>query len=107
MNQDALLSIRTRLTALRYRTIGIILGAGTALALATGLALALVWVCCEALFFFVPAWRTALGVLVLVGSGATVALFLKRALPLALSQHRFALFVDTKYSSLSCVIAPV
>ena len=100
MNQDALLSIRTRLTALRYRTIGIILGAGTALALATGLALALVWVCCEALFFFVPAWRTALGVLVLVGSGATVALFLKRALPLALSQHRFALFVEKRYPRL-------
>ena len=97
---DALQSILSRLTALRHRALGLTLGAGAVLALATGLVLALLWIACEALLFLAPAWRTALGALVLLGSAAAVALFLRHTLPIVLSQHRFALFVEKRYPQL-------
>ena len=93
---DSLQTILARLTALRRLALGLTLGSGAVLALAVGLLLALIWVCCEALFFLEPAWRTALGASVPIGTGAALALFLKRCLPVALSQHRFALFVENR-----------
>ena len=97
---DSLQSILARLTALRHRALGLTLGAGAVLALATGLGLALLWVACEALLFLSPAWRLTGGVFVLFAAGTVSALFLRRTLPVVLSQHRFALFVEKRYPQL-------
>ena len=97
---DPLQTILARLTALRRRALIETLGAAAVLALSVGLTLALVWVACEALLFLSPVWRTALGILVLLGAGAVLAFFLKRQLPVLLAQHRFALFVETRYPQL-------
>ena len=97
---DSLQTILARLTALRHLALGLILGSGVVLALAIALLLALLWVSCEALFFLEPTWRTALGASIFIGAGTALALFLKRHLPVALSQHRFALFVENRYPQL-------
>jgi len=70
------------------------------LALAAGLAFALLWVLLEALFYLSPPWRTGLGLLALVGTGGVLAFALRRHLPVVLSQHRFALFVERRCPSL-------
>ena len=84
------------LTALHRRALVLALGSGVALCLAAGLGLALLWVLLEALFFLSPPWRTGLGILALLGSGGALAFALRRHLPILLSQHRFALFVERR-----------
>ena len=56
----------------------------------------LLWVLLEALFFLSPPWRTGLGILALLATGGVLAFALKRHLPVLLSQHRFALFVERR-----------
>ena len=84
------------LTALRRRAFVLALGSGVALCLAAGLGLGLLWVLLEALFFLSPPWRTGLGALALLATGGVLAFALRRHLPVLLSQHRFALFVERR-----------
>ena len=56
----------------------------------------LLWVLLEALLFLSPPWRTGLGILALLATGGVLALALRRHLPVLLSQHRFALFVERR-----------
>ena len=90
MNSDLL----DPLAALRRRALALALGSGVALALAAGLGLGLLWVLLEALFFLSPPWRVGLGLLALLSTGGVLAFDLKRRLPVLLSLHRFALFVE-------------
>ena len=89
-------SLPSLLAHLRRRAVLLTACAALALALAVGLGLALLWVLLEALFFLAPPWRTGLGVLALVGTGSALAFFLRRHLPVLLSPHRFALFVERR-----------
>ena len=89
-------SLPSLLAHLRRRAVLLTACAALALALAAGLGLALLWVMLEALFFLAPPWRTGLGVLALVGTGSALAFFLRRHLPVLLSPHRFALFVERR-----------
>ncbi len=84
------------LTALRRRAFVLTLGSGAVLGLAAGLSLGLLWVLLEALLFLSPPWRTGLGILALLATGGVLAFALKRHLPVVLSQHRFALFVERR-----------
>ena len=94
MDHTSLSSLLAHLHTLRRRAVLLTGCAALALALATGLGLALLWVLLEALFFLAPPWRTGLGILALVGTGSALAFFLRRHLPMLLSPHRFALFVE-------------
>ena len=96
MDRHPLLSIHARLAALRRRALALHLVAGLALALAAGSVSVLVWVVLESLVFLSPPWRTVLGIIALFGSCAIVALFLRRHLPILLSHHRFALFLERR-----------
>ena len=96
MDQNQLQSILAHLTALRHRALFLSLCAGLVLALAVGVALSLLWVLLEALLFLSPAWRTSLGALGLLSAGSVLAFFLKKHLPIYLSQHRFALFIENR-----------
>ena len=96
MDHSSLSPLLAHLAALRRRALGLTLCSTLALALAAGLVFALLWVLLEALFFLSPPWRTGLGILALLGTGGALAFALKRHLPVLLSQHRFALFVERR-----------
>ena len=96
MDRHPLQSIRARLAALRRRALVLTLAAGLTLALAAGAILVLAWVGIEALIFLSPPWRTGLGLMALMGSGAILALFLHRHLPALISPPRFALFIERR-----------
>ena len=96
MDRYPLQSIRARLAALRRRALALTLAAALALALAAGIILALFWVGLEALIFLPPLWRTSLGFVALVSSGAILALFLNRHLPALLSPRRFTLLIESR-----------
>ena len=96
MDHSSLLPLLTHLAALRRHALGLTLCSTLALALAAGLVFALLWVLLEALFFLSPPWRTGLGILALLGTGGVLAFALRRHLPVLLSQHRFALFVERR-----------
>ena len=96
MNSTSLSSLLAHLHTLRRRAVLLTACAALALALAAALGLALLWVLLEALFFLAPPWRTGLGVLALVGTGSALAFFLRQHLPMLLSPHRFALFVERR-----------
>ena len=96
MDHSSLSPLLTHLAALRRRALGLTLCSALALALAAGLMFVLLWILFEALFFLSPPWRTGLGVLALLGTGGVLAFALKRHLPVLLSQHRFALFVERR-----------
>ena len=89
-------SLPSLLAHLRRRAGLLTACAALVLALAAGVGLALLWVLLEALFFLSPPWRTGLGVLIVVGAFSALALFLRRHLPVLLSPHRFALFVERR-----------
>ena len=76
--------------------LGLTIFSALALGLAAGLLSVLLWVLLEALFFLSPPWRTGLGILALLATGGALAFALKRHLPVLLSQHRFALFVERR-----------
>ena len=96
MDHPSLPSLRASLASLRRRAVLLSACAALVLALAVGLGLALLWVLLEALFFLSPPWRTGVGVLALVGTGSALAFFLRQYLPVLLSPHRFALFVERR-----------
>ena len=96
MNSNPLRPLLAPLAALRRRALALALGSGIALALAAGLGLGLLWVLLEALFFLSPPWRVGLGLLALLSTGVLLAVDLKRRLPVLLSLHRFALFVERR-----------
>ena len=96
MDHSPLPPLLAHLAALRRHALGLTLCSALALCLAAGLGLGLLWVLLEALFFLSPPWRTGLGVLALLGSGGALAFALRRHLPVLLSQHRFALFVERR-----------
>ena len=96
MDHSSLPPLLTPLAALRRRALGLTICSALALGLAAGLVSVLLWVLLEALFFFSPPWRTGLGILALLGSGGALAFALRRYLPVILSQHRFALFVERR-----------
>ena len=96
MDHSSLSPLLAPLAALRRRALGLTLCSTLALALAAGLVFALLWVLLEALFFLSPPWRTSLGILALLGTGGALAFALRRHLPVLLSQHRFALFVERR-----------
>ena len=96
MDHSSLSPLLALLAALRRRALGLTLCSTLALALAAGLVFALLWVLLEALFFFSPPWRTGLGILALLATGGALAFALRRHLPVILSQHRFALFVERR-----------
>ena len=100
MDHSSLSPLLAHLAALRRRALGLTLCSTLALALAAGLVFALLWVLLEALFFLSPPWRTGLGILALLGTGGALAFALRRHLPVLLSQHRFALFVERRCSPL-------
>ena len=96
MDHSALSPLLTHLAALRRRALGLTIFSALALGLAAGLMSVLLWVLLEALFFLSPPWRTGLGILALLSTGGVLAFALKRHLPVLLSQHRFALFVERR-----------
>lgn len=96
MNPTPLRPLLAPLAALRRRALALALGSGVALALAAGLGLGLLWVLLEALFFLSPPWRVGVGLLALLSTGGVLAVALKRHLPVVLSWHRFALFVERR-----------
>ena len=96
MDHSALSPLLTHLAALRRRALGLTIFSALALGLAAGLAFALLWVLLEALFFLSPPWRTGLGILALLATGGALAFALKQHLPVLLSPHRFALFVERR-----------
>ena len=96
MDQSSLSPLLTHLAALRRRALGLTIFSALALGLAAGLMSVLLWVLLEALFFLSPPWRTGLGILALLATGGVLAFALKRHLPVLLSQHRFALFVERR-----------
>ena len=96
MDHSSLSPLLTHLAALRRRALGLTIFSALALGLAAGLMSVLLWVLLEALFFFSPPWRTGLGILALLATGGVLAFALKRHLPVLLSQHRFALFVERR-----------
>ncbi len=96
MDHSSLSPLRVRLATLRRRALVLALGSGVALCLAAGLGLALLWVLLEALFFLSPPWRTGWGVLALLGTGGVLAFALRQHMPVLLSRHRFALFVERR-----------
>lgn len=100
MDHSSLSPLLAHLAALRRRALGLILCSTLTLALAAGLAFALLWVLLEALLFLSPPWRTGLGILAFLATGGALAFALKRHLPVLLSQHRFALFVERRCPSL-------
>ena len=96
MDHSALSPLLTHLAALRRRALGLTIFSALALGLAAGLMSVLLWVLLEALFFLSPPWRTGLGILAFLATGGVLAFALKRHLPVLLSQHRFALFVERR-----------
>ena len=96
MDHSSLSPLLTHLAALRRRALGLTICSALALGLAAGLMSVLLWVLLEALFFLSPPWRTGLGILALLATGGVLAFALKRHLPVLLSQHRFALFVERR-----------
>ena len=96
MDHSSLSPLLTHLAALRRRALGLTLCSTLVLALAAGLVFALLWILLEALFFLSPPWRTGLGILALLATGGALAFALRRHLPVFLSQHRFALFVERR-----------
>ena len=96
MDHSSLSPLLTHLAALRRRALGLTICSALALALAAGLVSVLLWILLEALFFLSPTWRTGLGILALLATGGALAFALKRHLPVILSQHRFALFVEKR-----------
>ena len=96
MDHSSLSPLLTHLAALRRRALGLTIFSALALGLAAGLMSILLWVLLEALFFLSPPWRTGLGILALLATGGVLAFALKRHLPVLLSQHRFALFVERR-----------
>ncbi|MCY3791573.1 MAG: hypothetical protein OXH63_22590 [Gemmatimonadetes bacterium] len=96
MDHSSLSPLLAHLAALRRRALGLTIFSALALGLAAGLMSVLLWVLLEALFFFSPPWRTGLGILALLATGGILAFALKRHLPVLLSQHRFALFVERR-----------
>ena len=96
MDHSSLSPLLTHLAALRRRALGLTMFSALALGLAAGLMSVLLWVLLEALFFLSPLWRTGLGILALLATGGVLAFALKRHLPVLLSQHRFALFVERR-----------
>ena len=96
MDHSSLPPLLTHLAALRRRALGLTIFSALALGLAAGLMSVLLWVLLEALFFLSPPWRTGLGILALLATGGVLAFALKRHLPVLLSQHRFALFVERR-----------
>ena len=100
MDHSSLSPLLAHLAALRRRALGLTLCSALALALAAGSVFALLWVLLEALFFLSPPWRTGLGILALLATGGVLAFALRQHLPVLLSQHRFALFVERRCSPL-------
>ena len=100
MDHSSLPPFLTHLAALRRRALGLTIFSALALGLAAGLMSVLLWVLLEALFFLSPPWRTGLGILALLATGGVLAFALKRHLPVLLSQHRFALFVERRCTPL-------
>ena len=96
MDHSPLSPLLTHLAALHRRALGLTLCSTLTLALAAGLVFALLWVLLEALFFLSPPWRTGLGILALLATGGVLAFALRQHLPVLLSQHRFALFVERR-----------
>ncbi len=96
MDHSSLSPLLTHLAALRRRALGLTIFSALALGLAASLMSVLLWVLLEALFFLSPPWRTGLGILALLATGGALAFALKRHLPVLLSQHRFALFVERR-----------
>ena len=96
MDHSALSPLLAHLAALRRRALGLTIFSALALGLAAGLMSVLLWVLLEALFFLSPPWRTGLGILAFLATGGVLAFALKRHLPVLLSQHRFALFVERR-----------
>ncbi len=96
MDHSSLSPLLTHLAALRRRALGLTICSALALGLAAGLMSVLLWVLLEALFFLSPPWRTGLGLLALLSTGGMLAFALRRHLPVLLSQHRFALFVERR-----------
>ena len=96
MDYSSLSPLLTHLAALRRRALGLTIFSALALGLAAGLMSVLLWVLLEALFFLSPPWRTGLGILAFLATGGVLAFALKRHLPVLLSQHRFALFVERR-----------
>ena len=97
---DPLSPLLAHLAALRRRALGLTISSALALGLAAGLMSVLLWVLLEAFFFFTPPWRTSLGILALLATGGALAFVLRRHLPVLLSQHRFALFVERRCTPL-------
>ena len=100
MDHSSLSPLLAHLAALRRRALGLTIFSALALALAAGLMSVLLWVLLEAFFFFAPPWRTSLGILALLATGGALAFVLRRHLPVLLSQHRFALFVERRCTPL-------
>ena len=100
MDHSSLSPLLTHLAALRRRALGLTIFSALALGLAAGLVSVLLWVLLEALFFLSPPWRTGLGILALLATGGALAFALERHLPVLLSQHRFALFVERRWPPL-------
>ena len=100
MANPPLHSILAPLAALRRRALALALGSGAILCLAAGLGFGLLWVVLEALLFLSPPWRVGLGLLALLSTGGALAFSLRRHLPVLLSQHRFALFVERRCPAL-------
>ena len=96
MDHSALSPLLTHLAALRRRALGLTIFSALALGLAAGLMSVLLWILLEAIFFLSPPWRTGLGILAFLATGGVLAFALKRHLPVLLSQHRFALFVERR-----------
>ncbi len=96
MDHSSLSPLLAHLAALRRRALGLTIFSALALGLAAGLMSVLLWVLLEALFFLSPPWRTGLGILALLATGGVLAFALRRHLPVLLSQHRFALFVERR-----------
>ena len=100
MDHSSLSPLLAHLAALRRRALGLTISSALALGLAAGLMSVLLWVLLEAFFFFAPPWRTSLGILALLATGGALAFVLRRHLPVLLSQHRFALFVERRCTPL-------
>ncbi len=89
-------SILHYLHRLRRHLVGVELASGLLLALSVGLALLLVGVGLEALFYLPPPWRVALGLGFVAGPGLVLLIYLRRRLPALLSIERLGLHLEAR-----------
>lgn len=98
---EAFEALLARLAILRRRALLVEVATGLLLAVGTLLLAALVWVALEALLFFSPSVRTALGALAWLTAFAVLVLIWRKTLPALLDRRRFALRVEKRYPHLS------